>query len=172
MKIALIDKQEMLKGKWDTYNSFLKDKFAYFGFQPKRRARCVYEGKYREIWIQEDEDKKIYEENPPLGGVSDGYHTFDELYDHRNLLFINFCLISWESEASGEGRLFETWWRHDENTKGWFILYAQKAQGKQISYHIQDKFLPLVKGKIPNGGPEWDKHTSKDVLVRLEEMAK
>jgi hypothetical protein len=165
MKVALIDKQKMLKGKWDTYNQFLKDEFISFGFEPKRRTRCVYE-----IWVQEDEDKKIYEENPPLGGISDGYHSFDELYDHRNLLFINFCLLNWGMESSGEGRIFQVWWRHDETTKGWFILYAQFKEGQQISYHIQDKFL--VKGKIPNGGPEWDKHTSKDVLVRLEEMAK
>lgn len=24
--------------------------------------------------------------------ISDGYHTFDELYEHRCLLFINLCL--------------------------------------------------------------------------------
>lgn len=189
MKIALIDKNDFLKGRWDTFNQFLKDKFSYFGFKPKRRSRCVYEGKYKSIWIQEDEDNKYYEEGPALGGISDGYHTFDELYDHRDLLFVNLCLKAkhlQQEELKGAEFLYAsgplkikdvTWWRHDPDGKeahypGYFLLFLQQAEGAQISYHIQDKFLPLIKGKIPNGGPEWDKHTSKDVLVRMEEMAK
>lgn len=27
------------------------------------------------------------------GDISDGYHTFDELYEHRCLLFIRLCLL-------------------------------------------------------------------------------
>lgn len=40
------------------------------------------------------------------GDMSDGYHTFDELYEHRCLLFINLCLY----------RADEAYWRpHFEN---------------------------------------------------------
>jgi len=43
---------------------------------------------------------KIYIDCEP-GLVSDGYHSFNELYEHRNLLFINLMRsnpeISWRA---------------------------------------------------------------------------
>ena len=45
------------------------------------------------------------------GQTSDGYHTFDELYDHRCLLF---CMISagiagWKSRKHHDGSEWEGW---------------------------------------------------------------
>lgn len=89
--------------------------------------------------------------------ISDGYHTFNELYDHRNLLFINLCL-----ELKHK---FVTCWRPDYD--GWFVLYLD-FHGKQISYHIQNKYLPLVENEIHrNDANIWDGHTSAMVLNRL-----
>lgn len=91
--------------------------------------------------------------------ISDGYHTFGELYDHRCLLFINLCLLRLDWAA----------WRPDY--KGWFCLYLETPAG-QISYHIPDKFLSLVSSKIKRDDEyKWDGHTSSVVAIRLEELA-
>lgn len=89
------------------------------------------------------------------GKISDGYHTFDELYDHRCTLYINLCLLQKERCC----------WRPDFD--GWFILYLESDSG-QISYHCPNKFLVLVKDKITlEDHHPFDGHTSSDVLARL-----
>ena len=94
--------------------------------------------------------------------VSDGYHTFEELYEHRNLLFINLC-ITWYSEHSGG-----TCWNRNGGYEDYFCLYYWGWKDKQISYHIPNKYLYLVEhAHIPYKIVEWDGHTSNDVIKRL-----
>jgi hypothetical protein len=91
--------------------------------------------------------------------ISDGYHTFDELYEHRCLLFVNLCLANRRS----------CYWKPDYD--GWFSLYWESPEG-QISYHVPNKFLDLVEGKIVrNWNVEFDGHTSADVASRLIRLA-
>lgn len=92
------------------------------------------------------------------GDVSDGYHTFDELYEHRCLLFINLCLTAPTQAA----------WKPDY--EGWFCLYFETPFG-QISYHIPERYLPLVEGTIHRNATTYDGHTSHDVIQRLYKMA-
>ncbi len=92
------------------------------------------------------------------GDTSDGYHTFDELYEHRHLLFLNWCLIEHK----------KAYYKMDPSTPGWFILMMELPFGPQISYHLPDKYLSLVQRCIRDRpAPEFDGHTSKDVLERL-----
>src|SRR5215510_6881099 len=85
------------------------------------------------------------------GKVSDGYHTFDELYDHRCLLFLAF-----QREYGG----WKSRKHHDESSfEGWFIAGIQLPAG-QISYHIPDKYWDLCPGEARKTAPEWDGHTS------------
>jgi hypothetical protein len=90
--------------------------------------------------------------------LSDGYHTFDELYEHRNLLFINLCLGCPEHSA----------WKPDGD--GWFILFHMTKHG-QISYHIPNRHLSKVEGRIEMKNVEWDGHTGADTLERLARSA-
>lgn len=94
------------------------------------------------------------------GDISDGYHTFDELYEHRCLIYINLCQLNYKLCA----------WRPD--FEGWFVLYFESHAG-QISYHVPNKFLPLIEGLVPRHD-EWffDGHKSKDVADRLYALAK
>lgn len=93
--------------------------------------------------------------------VSDGYHTFEELYDHRCLLYIKLCIYA----------PFQAWWR--EGYPGWPLLFLETPAG-QISYHFPEKFLPIVRANIEKAPEDykWDGHTSQDVLKRLEETWK
>jgi hypothetical protein len=88
--------------------------------------------------------------------VSDGYHTFEELYDHRVLLYIKLaCHVP-----------YPTAWK--PHYPGWPVLFIETPAG-QISYHFPEKFLPLVEENIQRDDNHvWDGHTSVDVLTRLE----
>lgn len=96
------------------------------------------------------------------GEVSDGYHAFDELYEHRHLLFIALMFLrpdlSWIAVRHHDGTL------HD----GWFIAGMRLPTG-DISYHLPMTLWDLCAG-IPtyHKAPEWDGHTSSDVLYRME----
>lgn|SRR3990167_2008278 len=103
--------------------------------------------------------------------VSDGYHTFDELYEHRFTLYIILCRALlcvdvgkpyiWRSKLHSDGSSFD----------GWFILGIHKEKGEQITYH-----LPLEKWEETNfadtleKAPVWDGHSSADVLKRLQKL--
>ena len=114
------------------------------------------------------------------GKISDGYHTFDELYDHRITLFIALCRRVQGFKYHGDQRNAmgdeKNVWRsnlHSDGTMydGQFILGIGKEAGKQITYH-----LPLSRweetdfAETLERGPEFDGHTSDDVLERLKTL--
>ena len=102
------------------------------------------------------------------GKISDGYHTFDELYEHRITLFIALCY------QLKRGMVARYVWRsklHSDGTKfdGWFILGLGKSIGGQITYHIpMSKWDETDFAKTLEKAYEFDGHTSEDVLERLK----
>ena len=107
----------------------------------------------------------------------DGYHTFDELYEHRITLFIALCKNLHYSQflelASNPYTPTKKIWksvRHSDGSAwdGWFIMGIGTEKGSQITYH-----LPMVKWSLTDfaeqleKAPEWDGHTPDDVLARL-----
>lgn len=100
-----------------------------------------------------------------VGNVSDGYHTFNELYQHRNLLFI--ALLKHNSNTA--------WYSHrhaDLSTyEGYFICGFETPLG-MVTYHMSDALLPLIESLDIvkyDTAPKWDGHTSEDVLTRIED---
>lgn len=107
----------------------------------------------------------------------DGYHTFDELYEHRHRLFIalvqtlNYPGIfkvpdrfkAWRAFRNSNGDAFE----------GHFLLGIGKEKGEQISYHLPLSYWEEVDfAETAEYGPVWDGHTSDDVLDRLKILMK
>ena len=103
--------------------------------------------------------------------ISDGYHTFKELYAHRIALFIALCKLLddryhhhnvWMSEKHYDGSSYE----------GWFIMGISMYNGKQISYHLPTEYWDECKlvSNIIDRAPEWDGHTPADVLERLKQL--
>lgn len=104
------------------------------------------------------------------GEVSDGYHTFDELYEHRCLLFcmlltmiavdvpMGFDLECWRSRLHSDGSSFD----------GWFVAGIFGPDLEQVTYHLPDRMWHLI-GNVPvaEKAPTFDGHTSKDVIDRL-----
>jgi hypothetical protein len=100
------------------------------------------------------------------GSTSDGYHTFDELYDHRVTLFITLChfvrthQFVWRSMTHSDGTSFE----------GWFLLGIGVESGRQITYHVPVSRWNETDFAQTRDAPPFDGHTSADVLKRLGDL--
>jgi len=105
--------------------------------------------------------------------ISDGYHTFGELYEHRITLFIALAKIleinankyseraTWRSKLHSDG----------SNYDGWFILGLNKTPGEQITYHLPvSQWNETNFAETLDKAPEFDGHTAGDVLNRLKEL--
>ncbi len=100
--------------------------------------------------------------------IGDGYHTFDELYEHRITLFIALCKqvfytdrIVWRSKLHSDGSSYD----------GWFILGINVEKGEQITYHLPlSKWEQTEFATTYDKAPEWDEHRPQDVLERLKNL--
>lgn len=106
--------------------------------------------------------------------VSDGYHTFDELYEHRLVLFIALCK-KMEIDINIHAGLTVAWrsLKHSDDTMfdGWFIMGLFQEKGSQITYHLPiSKWEDCFFAQTLDKAPEWDGHTSQDVLERIKQL--
>ena len=98
------------------------------------------------------------------GQTSDGFHTFDELYHHRTILFAllthpgrrSVRMSPWKSRLHGDGSMFD----------GYFIVGATTAYG-QGTYHCLDRYWDLFEVPELERAPDFDGHTPDDTLTRL-----
>ena len=114
---------------------------------------------------KEDKINALIAEGCDTNQISDGFHTFGELYEHRIALFITLCRKIkkdvWRSRTHSDGNILE----------GWFLLGIGYAAGEQITYH-----LPLAKwqetdfAETLDKAPDYDGHKSADVLKRLSKI--
>lgn len=106
----------------------------------------------------------------------DGYHTFDELYDHRFTLFIALCRVLLEKAVPGEPYLNGGIWRsklHRDGTMfdGWFVMGIRTDHSHQITYHLPlSRWAETDFAFTYKRAPEWDGHTSDDVIDRLKRL--
>jgi hypothetical protein len=102
--------------------------------------------------------------------VSDGYHTFGELYEHRIVLYMLLCRLLqrpphnrkvWRSLLHSDGTHFD----------GWFVLGINTEPGIQVTYHLPvDKWHITECAETLEKAPDFDGHNSGDVLDRLTAM--
>lgn len=98
------------------------------------------------------------------GSLSDGYHTFDELYEHRAALFIAvikaYPHLAWASSQHDDGSVYP----------GFFIAGMNLPSG-QISYHLPVtpwwSMLVDLGVEFTGKAPPWDGYTPADVLQRI-----
>jgi hypothetical protein len=103
--------------------------------------------------------------------TSDGYHTFDELYEFRmqyNAAFFN--VLSAVDLMPTQNHNVHKSWRHSDGELcfggGWFIVMATIAGG-QISNHYEAKDWDLFQVEERELADKWDGHTPQDVVDRL-----
>lgn len=93
-----------------------------------------------------------------IGELSDGYHTFNSLYDQRVVLFATLCNafkgLFWKSKKHSDGE--------DCFGGGWFIVGVTTPKGN-YTYHYELKHWDMFKCEVLDKAPEHDGHTDKDV---------
>lgn len=104
---------------------------------------------------------RYIEPQPITGDTSDGYHTFNELYDHRAKLFsvIVRCFKdrAWKSKLHHDGTMYE----------GMFIVGIETPLG-QATYHYDiDPYWSAFNCKELIRAPKWDGHTPKQAIFRI-----
>ena len=120
------------------------------------------------------EIQKLIEQlpEPQKDLVSDGYHSFKELYDHRIKLFVALCnvLENWDTEIGHPSQCWKSK-LHSDGTMfdGWFIAGIGTEPWKTLTYHLpMSEWENMDIPEIDNA-PEWDGHNSDDVLRLLSE---
>ena len=122
----------------------------------------------------------IQHPNVEKGNVSDGYHTFDDLYKHRIILFIALCrniqqahLLSFISHLEEQASPVWRSRKHSDGSSmvGWFIMGVGYKHGEQVTYHIADEYWGQTNfAKELPAAPEWDGHNSDDVINRIMQL--
>lgn len=109
--------------------------------------------------------------------ISDGYHSFGELYDHRITLYITLCRVLANSNYREDSKYPENpVWRSKLHSDGTmfndsFVLGISKDKGSQITYHLPiSRWSETGFAETRINAPEYDGHTSEDVLNRLKEI--
>lgn len=113
--------------------------------------------------------------------ANDGYHTFEELYNHRITLFIALCseikaFMELAQEIGIEPEKVTKIWRSKLNGDGttWdgqFVMGINKEEGKQITYHLPlDRWEETEFAETLDQAPAFDGHTSEDVINRLKDI--
>ena len=99
--------------------------------------------------------------------LSDGYHTFDELYEYRmlyNAAFVNEYAKNHPADCVKSTR-------HSDGIAcfggGWFIIVIDLPTGR-ISNHYGIKYWHLFKCESAYTAPIWDGHTPAQAAERLE----
>lgn len=99
--------------------------------------------------------------NTGIGDVSDGYHTFNELYHHRAVLFSVICNLmpekAWKSKYHDTGDMYD----------GMFIVGIETPEG-QATYHYDiDPYWDMFNVKEVEHAPKWDGHTPSYAIERI-----
>ena len=106
----------------------------------------------------------LIEPQPIDGNTSDGYHTFNELYHHRAVLFSviveNFAARAWKSKLHADGTMYD----------GMFVVGIETPDG-QATYHYDiDPYWDLFRCKEVDRAPEWDGHTPDQAIERIGKL--
>lgn len=105
--------------------------------------------------------------NPSLlvtGDTSDGYHTFNELYHHRAVLFSvivkAFPDRAWKARKHHDGSMYD----------GMFIVGIETPDG-QATYHYDiEPYWDMFECKELEYAPEWDGHTPAQAIDRIGKL--
>lgn len=100
------------------------------------------------------------------GTLSDGYHTFNELYHHRAVLFSVICnanpLMAWKSKKHHDGTMYD----------GMFIVGIETPDGQATYHYDMIPYWDMFNVKELFYAPEWDGHTPQDAIWRIGNLRK
>lgn len=93
-----------------------------------------------------------------IGEISDGFHTFNSLYNQR--LYLWAALVKAYKDKAWKSK------KHDDGEPcfggGWFLVGITTPAG-DYTYHCEMKDWDLFDCKVLDKAPKFDGHTDKDV---------
>ena len=97
-----------------------------------------------------------------IGDLSDGFHTFNSLYEQRMILFA--ALVK-----AYKGKAWKSY-RHEDGEYcfggGWFIVGIDTPEGS-YTYHYENKYWDMFNCVDLPRAKHWDGHTEDDAETRL-----
>ncbi len=97
-----------------------------------------------------------------IGDVSDGFHTFNGLYEQRMILFA--ALVKAYKDKAWKS------YRHEDGEYcfggGWFIVGIDTPEGS-YTYHYKNKYWDMFDCVDLPRAKHWDGHTEEDAETRL-----
>lgn len=99
------------------------------------------------------------------GNTSDGYHTFNELYHHRAMLFSVICNsrpdMAWKSRLHHDGTMYD----------GMFIVGINTPDGQATYHYDVEPYWGLFRVPVFPRAPEWDGHTPAQAIERIGHLS-
>lgn len=157
MKLRLDAELELLKELNDTVSKIDIYNCVEFRFKVAQLIKSLNNSILRKSKTLKDD----------IGNLSDGYHTFNELYHHRAVLFSVICNqhpeLAWKSLE------------HDDPNQpmydGMFIVGIDTPEG-QATYHYDiDPYWELFNVKELSRAPKWDGHTPEEAIRRIASLS-
>lgn len=91
------------------------------------------------------------------GEISDGYHTFDELYHHRAVLFAVICnqnsKIAWKSKLHADGTMYDNY----------FVVGLKTPEGDYSYHYAIEGYWDVFDVEEVERAPEFDGHQPSDI---------
>ena len=123
-----------------------------------------------DVWVPPARWQAIADElNAELGSeingdTSDGYHTFNELYHHRAVLFSVIARdhreLAWKARKHHDGTMYD----------GMFIVGIETPKGQATYHYDLDPYWEMFDCEEREYAPEWDGHTPDDAIARIAEL--
>jgi len=98
------------------------------------------------------------------GDTSDGWHSLDDLYRHRTILFASLC--NYVEEIEGDFT-FKSWHHFDGTMYDGMFIAGIWSQKGWVTYHCEAEFWDYFDVPELANAPEWDGSTPEDGLHRL-----
>lgn len=125
-------------------------------------------------WMMDNDEhmvEKIVERQPTVdaepvitGETSDGYHTFNELYHHRAVLFSVIVKAfedkAWKSRKHHDGTMYD----------GMFIVGVETPYGQATYHYDMEPYWEMFCCKEIERAPEWDGHTPAQAIERIGKL--
>jgi len=131
--------------KWEETNSMTKEE----------SEQIIAHNRQLAEWLTQLKEIK---EKIESGDLSDGYHTFNQLYHQRAMLFATIVKQNkdkaWKTHKHEDGKLCFG--------GGWFLVTIDTPEGA-YGYHYEDKYWDLFDCQELDVAKHWDGYTEADV---------
>lgn len=119
-----------------------------------------------EIQAEHEKSRVTTLESEINGDTSDGYHTFNELYHHRAVLFSVIVRdhreLAWKARKHYDGTMYDNM----------FIVGVETPEGQATYHYDLDPYWDMFDCEEREYAPEWDGHTPDEAIARIAMLGK